>query len=66
MITRDGYSIYYWKSMNELRISLPPTLETANSTAVPVAKRRIEITDEELAALLIAAIGIFEDGGSQE
>lgn len=66
MITSDGYSVYYWKPMNEIRIGLPPTLETANSTAVPVAKRRIDITVEELAALLIEVISIFEDGGSQE
>lgn len=62
----DGYSIIQEPQNNRIVISLPQTLQTVQGTVGEVANRRIELRQEEEAALLVAVKAMFENGGYEE
>lgn len=59
----DGYTIIQEPQKNRIVISLPQTLQTTQSTIGEVTDRRIELRQEEEAALLVAVKAMFENGG---
>ena len=60
MITIDGYGITYFRDENAILVTLPPTAETATTTAVPCVDRRVDVSEDELIGLLDAVLYIFE------
>lgn len=58
----DGYMIVQEPQQNRIVILLPQTLRTAQSTVGCTIERRIELRQEEEAALLVAIKGMFENG----
>lgn len=64
MILLDGYSLFYNKQMNRIYINLPQTVFTTTNTIEPVADRKVDVSDTELAAVLGLVTQIFkkEDG----
>lgn len=62
MIAVDDYAIIYYKYGNKIVITLPQTEETPLNTVLPVRNRKTEITEEELAVILLTVKSIFEGG----
>lgn len=58
----DGYMIVQEPQKNRIVISLPQTWQTVQGTIGEVTDRRIELRQEEEAALLVAVKGMFENG----
>lgn len=58
----DGYMITQEPQKNRIVICLPQTLRTAQGTVGCTIERRIELRQEEEAALLVAVKGMFENG----
>lgn len=66
MIVCDGYSIEQYISQNRVVITLPPTAHTVQDTHMIPQDRRIELTRNELTAILIAVKGMYEPGRGEE
>ena len=64
MLTLNGYSLVYYKNLNQIVIGLPQTRETLTNTLEPVVDRRVDVEDKELAVLLAATQFIFLNGTS--
>ena len=62
MIMIDGYSIEYEQNSNRIVITLPQTMQTANSTTAMVANRKLELNSSELIVILNVAKTIVEGG----
>ena len=60
MITNDGYSITQYVNQNKIVITLPQTTHTLMNTVTPVAQRRVELSDNELTAILVAVKAMYE------
>ena len=56
IISMDGYSVCYEKPSNRITILLPPTDETARDTVSQRAKRKTNLSSEELQLLLEMAM----------
>ena len=66
MLTSNGYSLVYYKNLNQIVIRLPQTEKTLTNTLDSVVDRRIDVEDEELAILLTTAQAIFLNGERRE
>ena len=63
MIVVDGYSLSYDKGKNKISIHLPQTVFTATNTIEPVADRKVDVEEKDLAIVLGVAMAIFQKGG---
>ena len=61
MIVSDGYSIVYYKNKNQISIMLPHTWETLAGTSDPISNRKLDLSDTELASILLIVKAIFEE-----
>ncbi len=59
MLANNGYSIIYYKNRNQIVISLPQTSKTLTNTLEPVAARRVDVEEKELAILMNVTQVIF-------
>ena len=59
-LTIDGYNLEYIPSQNRIVIGLPQTHSTINNTALPVEDRKTELSENELAMLLLIVRYIFK------
>lgn len=66
MTINDGYTINQYPKRNAIVITLPQRWDTLTNTFVPVAGRRITLTDAEEAALLVAVKAMFENGAKMD
>ena len=62
MLVLDDYCLSYDKERNKITITLPQTWKTMLNTVDELRIRRVDVKEEELFAVLLAAIGIFEYG----
>lgn len=60
MIVKDDYTIEQYVNENKIVITLPQTIHTLMDTITPITKRRIELSDNELAAILVAVKVMYE------
>lgn len=60
MIMINGYCLIYYREKNEIHITLPQTARTATNTITPCVNRRLDVSDEDLTALLCTVIEIFK------
>ena len=60
MMAYDGYSIEQYPLQNKVVITLPPTIYTMQDMPVKPRNRRVELTMNELLAILIAVKGMYE------
>ena len=65
MIAYDGYSIEQYPLTNKVVITLPPTIYTMQDTPMKPRNRRVELTMNELLAILVALKGMFEPKGKE-
>ena len=61
MTAIGDYCIIQDTKNNRIIISLPQTLSTAMSTALPIRNRRLKLTENEEAALLVCVKAMFEN-----
>lgn len=66
MLTNNGYSLIYYKNLNQIVIRLPQTWKTLTNTLDSVVDRRIDVEDKELAKLLATTQDIFLNGERKE
>ena len=66
MIYVDGYSIEQYLQQNRIIITLPPTVHTMQDMPVTPRNRRVELTMNELMAILIAVKGMYEWKGEED
>lgn len=66
MIVCDGYSIEQYPLQNRVVITLPPTIHTVQDTHMMPQDRRVELTRNELTAILIAIKGMYEPWRGEE
>ena len=59
MLTNNGYFLIYYKSRNQIVIGLPQTSRTPTNTFEPVADRKTDVEEKELAILLAVTQAIF-------
>ena len=62
MIMIGGYSIEYERNNNRIVITLPQTMQTANSTTAMVTNRKPKLNSSELMVILNVAKTIAEGG----
>lgn len=60
MIIIGGYNIEQYPKENKIVINLPQTFETLTTTVTPTERRRILLTENELAAILVAVKGMYD------
>lgn len=60
MIIINGYCLIYYRDTNAIHITLPQTARTATNTVTPCVNRRLDVSDEELTAILGTVIEIFK------
>ena len=60
MVVIGDYSIEQYTNQNKIVITLPQTPLTVSNTSMPFACRRLELTDTELATILITVIKEME------
>lgn len=60
MIVSNGYSIVENINKNQIVITLPQTRSTLMNTVTPTVERRIQLTDAELTAILVAVKAMYE------
>lgn len=60
MISSGDYTIEQYVYQNKIVITLPQTFHTIIDTITPITKRRIELSDNELAAILVAVKAMYE------
>ena len=60
MMYADGYSIEQYPLQNKVVITLPPTVYTMQDMLVVPQNRRVELTMNELLAILVAVKGMYE------
>lgn len=65
MIVIDGYSIEQYPNSNRITITLPQTVYTVQDTIGFPQNRRIELTSEELTAILVVVKGLYEWKGEE-
>lgn len=65
MIYVDGYSIEQYPLQNRVVITLPQTIYTVQDTQAMPQNRRVELTSNELTAILVAAKGMYEWRGEE-
>lgn len=66
MIVCDGYSIEQYVSQNQIVITLPQTAHTVQDTHTMPQNRRVELTRNELTAILVAVKGMYEWRGEDD
>ena len=66
MIVCDGYSIEQYPPQNRIVITLPPTIHTVQDTRMVPQNRRVELTSNELTAILVAVKGMYEWRGQED
>ena len=59
MLTNNGYSLVYYKNLNQIVIGLPQTWGSLTNTINLVADRKIDVEEKELAILLAVTQAIF-------
>lgn len=62
MLVLDDYGLVYERAKNKITITLPQTPETMMNTVATIRIRRVNVKEEELFAVLLAAKYIFEYG----
>lgn len=65
MIICDGYTIEQYPQQNRLVITLPQTIHTIQDTQTMLRNRRVELTSNELTAILVAVKGMYEWKGEE-
>ena len=60
MIVIDDYTIEQYINENKIVITLPQTLHTIVDTITPMTQRRAELSNNELAAILVAVKAMYE------
>jgi len=60
MIYVDGYSIEQYPLQNRIVLTLPPAAHTVQDTHTMPQNRRVELTRNELTAILVAVKGMYE------
>lgn len=65
MIICDGYGIEQYPQQNRVVITLPPTVHTVQDTLTMPQNRRVELTSDELMAILVAVKGMYEWRGEE-
>lgn len=60
MIVIDDYSIEQYPLQNRVVINLPQTVHTVQDTQMMPQNRRVELTNNELTAILVAVKGMYE------
>lgn len=65
MIVCDGYGIEQYPLQNRVVITLPPTVYTVQDTQMMPQNRRVELTSNELTAILVAVKGMYEWRGEE-
>ena len=53
MLISDGYGLIYYKSLNQIVISLPQTYATITNSVEQPQKRRVDVEDTEMTILLL-------------
>lgn len=66
LANRDGYSLIYYKSRNQIVIGLPQTWGSLTNTINLVADRKIDVEEKDLAILLAATQAIFLNGAKMD
>lgn len=66
MIICDDYSIEQYPLQNQIIITLPPTVHTVQDTQMLPQNRRVELTSNELTAILVAVKGMYEWKGETD
>lgn len=66
MIVIDGYSIEQYALQNRIVITLPQTVHTVQDTHTIPQNRRVNLTSNELTAILVAVKGMYEWKGEEE
>lgn len=62
MLVLDDYCLSYDKERNKITITLPQTWKTMLNTVDELRIRRVDVKEEDLFAVLLAAKYIFEYG----
>ena len=62
MLMSDGYGLIYYKSRNQIVITLPQAYETITNTIDQVVDRRTDVKERDLAVLLNITKLIFYKG----
>ena len=60
MIVIDGYSIEQYALQNRIVITLPQTAHSLQDTRMMPQNRRVELTSNELMAILVVVKGMYE------
>ena len=66
MIYTDGYSIEQYPLQNRIVMTLPQTIYTVQDTQTMLRNRRVELTSNELTAILVAVKGMYEWEGEDK
>lgn len=66
LTNRDGYSLIYYKSRNQIVIGLPQTWGSLTNTINLVADRKIDVEEKDLAILLAVTQAIFLNGAKMD
>ena len=66
MIYVDGYSIEQYPLQNRIVMTLPQTIYTVQDTQTMLRNRRVELTSNELTAILVAVKGMYEWEGEDK
>lgn len=66
MIVIDGYAIEQYPLQNRVVINLPQTAHSLQDTHMMPQDRRVELTSNELMAILVAVKGMYELKGKEE
>lgn len=62
MTTIGDYTLIQYTNQNRIVIYLPQTFDTLTTTIQTPSNRRVELTDTEEAAILVAVKAMFENG----
>lgn len=63
MIVIDGYAIEQYPLQNRIVITLPQTAHTVQDTQTMPQDRRVELTSNELMAILVAVKWMYDRKG---
>lgn len=66
MIICDGYAIEQYPLQNRIVMTLPQTIYTVQDTQTMLRNRRVELTSNELTAILVAVKGMYEWEGEDK
>ena len=66
MLISNGYSLVYYKNLNQIVVGLPQTSKTLTNTFQPVVDRRVDVEEIELAILLNVTQAIFLNGAKMD